>query len=82
MARSPSVSWMERVAGIEPASQAWEACALPLDDTRLMLFLPNSLTPVNTVSKPVQKHGIVTQPSRVPSRHCRTRINLPASRPV
>ena len=25
---------MERVAGIEPASQAWEACALPLDDTR------------------------------------------------
>jgi hypothetical protein len=26
--------FMERVAGIEPASQAWEACALPLDDTR------------------------------------------------
>src|SRR3990172_8837948 len=29
---------LERVAGIEPASQAWEACALPLDDTRARRF--------------------------------------------
>ena len=29
--------FMERVTGIEPASSAWEAEALPLDDTRKML---------------------------------------------
>jgi hypothetical protein len=28
---------MERVTGIEPASSAWEAEALPLDDTRAFL---------------------------------------------
>ena len=27
---------LERVTGIEPASSAWEAEALPLDDTRLV----------------------------------------------
>jgi hypothetical protein len=30
---------MERVTGIEPASSAWEAEALPLDDTRYCLIL-------------------------------------------
>ena len=38
---------MERVAGIEPASQAWEACALPLDDTRVDSFLPDCPGAVN-----------------------------------
>jgi hypothetical protein len=28
---------MERVTGIEPASSAWEAEALPLDDTRIFV---------------------------------------------
>jgi hypothetical protein len=29
---------VERVMGIEPTSSAWEAEALPLDDTRIFFF--------------------------------------------
>ncbi len=44
---APPLCPLERVAGIEPASQAWEACALPLDDTRAPLFLSDCPPPVN-----------------------------------
>ena len=39
---------MERVKGIEPSSQAWEARILPLNHTRFdMLFVILSRVPVN-----------------------------------
>jgi hypothetical protein len=40
---------MERVKGIEPSSQAWEARILPLNHTR---FLPAILTAAASVTSP------------------------------
>src|SRR5207237_8784812 len=63
------VGWLERMRGIEPPSQAWEACVLPLNHIRVVPLRERSVTTGRVAAEYALRTGLELLEGLLRRRH-------------
>ena len=69
LGRRPVSICMERMKGIEPSYQAWEARILPLNYTRMLWYLL-SISNTRALCKEIRAENMIKSQARPPSCYC------------